>query len=578
MTTDATELSSLGSNAITAGEASGVQEYPQGPRDEQVPKDQDRPRSLSSRILSRTSTIASAVRDDNRFISEQPQHAYPSIDPEAALDESLYEQEQLEHSSMARSDRSKAVEATYDGEFNKQDVIDAPPDGGFWAWTCAFCVMLTNAFSWGGNSYFGVFLNYYLEHESFPGSNRFIYAFIGGLNLGLSFSLCALVNALVRRYHFKVIMSVGLVLMLISWLTAAEAKTITQLTMTQGLLLSIAYALVAGPVAVLIPTWFLKRRAFAMGIAFSGAGLAGIVFSRPIQAVMNRTGSYKWSLRMVGIVCSFVIVICIIMLRSYRKLTVETGKPLWADLLENFTRWHLYKNPAVLSIVAWYILNSVGYSILLMSLSNYSTSIGLTATQGSMVTTVQSIAQAVGRPFLGYASSRYGVANVTIIVSIVLGLICLVWWLFITTYGNLIAFALIAGILQGIGWVNYFPAMADITGFGPDLLAGVSMIYLFGGPPVMVCEIIGLELKRDTSDRPYFWCQIFVGIAILASVVAMLPFREFKIRRVLEARKKLIDRKPETDSADQDRLNRYNLLLKDGFNSWILRAIYPIKA
>lgn len=197
-----------------------------------------------------------------------------------------------------------------------------------------------------------------------------------------------------------------------------------------------------------------------------------------------------------------------------------------------------------------------------------------------MATLVESIAQTVGRPILGLLSDRFGRANTTIFVCTLLGILCMAWWIFVKSYPNLIVFGFVAGFLMGINWVNFSPLSADVVGGGDDLLAAISLLTFFGGMPQIVAEIIGLKLKRPEMSQPFLYCQIFVGVASILSAMLLLPFRCWKIRKILEARQATILAMDPLKRTEKDhvRLDRYHVLLKPGFTGKLMRTFYPIKA
>lgn len=55
----------------------------------------------------------------------------------------------------------------------------------------------------------------------------------------------------------------------------------------------------------------------------------------------------------------------------------------------------------ILLISFWYALASLGYIIMLFSMASYARSVGLTPTEGSILTSVINAAQIVGRPIMG---------------------------------------------------------------------------------------------------------------------------------------------------------------------------------
>ncbi len=551
--------------------------------------------TYSKRLLRRTSTVLDAIRDDNEYVMSQEKGKInpdlgdnllynngeiPCSDKQITSSEleGVKTKQESSEDDITRTQTSQSL--AYDGEYNIQDIIDRPPDGTVTGWISLICVTFINTFSWGANTSYGVLMSYYMESNHFPGATKEDYALIGGLNLGLSFIACSLSNSLVRRFYYKHIMYLGSALVFICYFVAAEVKTIVQLIIVQGLILSIAYALAAAPSMVVIPSWFLERRSFANGISSGGAGLAGLIFSRPVQAVIDSTGSYKWALRMVGIICGVMLFVSIFLVRCRRKFQVTSDIPIWKEIFQNIVNWRIYKMPPIIYLIIWNFIYGIGYAILLFSMSSYGRTIGLTSSQGSLVTTLQSAAQMIGRPALGYISFLFGKINVTIIFTLLLGILSLAYWVFIKSYGPLIGFGIIAGFIMGVNWVNFVPMCSDVVGGGDDLLAALSALYLTGGPPMIVSEIIGLKLEQPNSSSPFFHPQILVGVTCIVGALCLLPFREWKISRMLTARSHLIEKRAMKDRqpGDMDRLKRYELLLHPGLKGYILRVFYPIKA
>lgn len=523
--------------------------------------------SMVDKVLTRTSTIINDIREDNKIACAQEKTLADPLDLNNNVEDTTKE------TIIESDDYPSSSEFKDDGVTNKHDIINKPPDGGFWAWTTCICVMCINAFSWGANSAFGVYLNFYVTNDYFPGATMEEYVTIGGLLLGLSFMICTLANTLIQRWHYKIVMLVGTAIIFLAFWLASIAKTITQLIIFQGLILSIGYGLAAGACFVIIPMWFLKRRSVAQGIAAAGAGLGGIVFARPVQIIIEKypDNGVKWALRMQGLVCGFMLVLSIALMKICRPLidpklgTKE--RPLWKEITAFLFRWDLYKKLPMTCLLLWNMLYGVGYTILLFSFSSYATAVGLTYSQGSDVTTVQSVAQLVGRPILGLISDRIGRINATIGFTFFLSIIVLVWWIFIRNYAELLVFAFIVGFIMGINWVNFGPMTADYCGGGTrDSLHAMSMLTFSGGIPLVVAEIIGLELKRPNMEKPFLYCQIFVGVSGLVSAIILLPFREWKVKRILKVRW-------EQSENQRPRLDK---LLDDSWKSYFIRMLYPI--
>ena len=81
---------------------------------------------------------------------------------------------------------------------NVATIEDIPPDGGY-GWVCTFCVFLINANTWGVNSSWGIFLDRYVEWNTFPGATKLQYSMIGGLSIASALFI-APVTAASQKY------------------------------------------------------------------------------------------------------------------------------------------------------------------------------------------------------------------------------------------------------------------------------------------------------------------------------------------------------------------------------------------
>ncbi|OCL09009.1 hypothetical protein AOQ84DRAFT_275211, partial [Glonium stellatum] len=71
------------------------------------------------------------------------------------------------------------------------------PDGGY-GWVCVACVFTINDFTWGVVAWYGVFPAPYLTHGIFPEATSLHYAFIGGLDFGVSMLVASPVTYITR--------------------------------------------------------------------------------------------------------------------------------------------------------------------------------------------------------------------------------------------------------------------------------------------------------------------------------------------------------------------------------------------
>ena len=121
-----------------------------------------------------------------------------------------------------------------------------------------------------------------------------------------------------------------------------------------------------------LPAWFSSKRSLAVGIATSGAGLGGLAYNLATGAAVEKLG-LKWSYRLLAF-CSLAGNLVASLLLKDRNKNV---KPVQAAF-----NWREYSRIEVDLVLLWGVLTELGFMVLLYSLPNYATSIGLSPSQG----------------------------------------------------------------------------------------------------------------------------------------------------------------------------------------------------
>ena len=95
----------------------------------------------------------------------------------------------------------------------------------------------------------------------------------------------------------------------------------------------------------------------------------------------------------------------------------------------------------------------MGFTTLLYSLPDFALSIKLSKTEATNVVIFLHLSTAIGRPFIGCLSDRFGRITVAANMTLICGLACFVVWLPAQSYGVTVLFALISGAMLGVFWV-----------------------------------------------------------------------------------------------------------------------------
>ncbi|OQE25826.1 hypothetical protein PENFLA_c008G03611 [Penicillium flavigenum] len=238
-------------------------------------------------------------------------------------------------------------------------------------------------------------------------------------------------------------LALGVFLETAALLGASWSTEIWQLYLSQGVCFGWGLGMQYLSTTYLIPQWFEKHRSLAAGICTAGTGTGGIIYSLATHAMLARFG-IPWSYRILAIVQLVVNAICVLVIRDRRPQGVRA-----------------------------YQMPKINFRLYL----RYEISVGLTSTQGSIVTAVMNIGQMFGRPTVGLLSDRIGRINMAAFATCIGGLLCLLLWVFALTYASLTIFALFAGIFFGTFWTVVGPLGAEVVCLD-DLQSGLTIMWL----------------------------------------------------------------------------------------------------
>ncbi|RAR10534.1 hypothetical protein DDE83_005038 [Stemphylium lycopersici] len=314
--------------------------------------------------------------------------------------------------------------------------VDVPPNGGY-GWVCVAAVATINGHTWGLNSTYAVFLAYYLANDIFPGATPLQYAFIGGLSISQALIVSPIATLTTRRFGTRTTLFIGVAFETVSFIGASFATQIWHLFLSQGICFGWGMGfLFVGSIGI-AAQWFTTHRSLANGCCAAGSGLGGLVYSLSAQAMIRNIG-LPWAFRILAVIAFVANTASSLFIRDRNKQIGSSQ--LGFD-------YRLFRKPQFLGLLAFGFFSMLGYVVLLFSLPNYAKTIGLTAQQGSIIGAVLNLGQALGRPPIGYFSDSIGRLNMATTMTFFGGLFCLVIWMFAKSFGVLIFFSLVGGMV-----------------------------------------------------------------------------------------------------------------------------------
>ncbi|KAI0172003.1 MFS general substrate transporter [Hypoxylon sp. FL1284] len=411
---------------------------------------------------------------------------------------------------------------------NDENPIHQPQEfkeGGY-GWVVIFGIFLLNAHTWGLNSSFAVFLAYYLRTGTF-GSNELGYAFIGGLSISIALLASPLATTLVgwKRCGTQWTIFTGTVFETAAFIGSSFASQLWHLILSQGVSFGLGMGLCFVASAAVPPQWFVKRRSLANSIAASGSGFGGLCYSLATNAMITNIG-LPWAFRIIAIICFVVNSIASYLVRDRNEAVGSVHVAF---------NWKLFKRPPFLLFQAWMALSIIAYIILIYSIVDYAQSVGLSASQASLVGAMFSLAQGLGRPVIGLSSDAVGRLNVANLCTLFCGLLCMFFWVFgAKGLAPCIVFALLSGSVAGVIWATVAPICAEVVGLAL-IPSALSMTWLVLVLPSTFAEVIGLSLRRP-GPGGYLDVQLFTGSLYIGAFIFGWILRAWKVQELKQIR------------------------------------------
>lgn len=397
-----------------------------------------------------------------------------------------------------------------------EKMADVPPNGGY-GWVCVACVATINAHTWGLNSSYAVFLAYYLANDVFPSATPLSYAFIGGLSVSQALLVSPLATATTRFFGTRTTLLIGVFLETASFIGASFANNIWHLFLSQGLCFGWGMGFLFVGSVVIAPQWFTTKRSLANGISAAGSGVGGLVYSLATQALIRNLG-LPMAFRILGIIACVVNTACSLLVK-------DRNKQIGSSQLS--FDYRLFKKLEFIGLLIFGFLSMLGYVVLLFSLPNYARTVGMTASQGSIIGAVLNLGQAFGRPPIGYFSDTFGRINMAGTMTALCGILVLLVWMFAKSFGVLVFFAIFGGCVAGTFWAVVAPVTAEVLGI-VDLPAALSITWLVLVLPTTFSEAIGLELVKFNRGS-YSGAIFFTGFMYLGAAAFLWLVRAWKI-------------------------------------------------
>lgn len=247
---------------------------------------------------------------------------------------------------------------------------------------------------------------------------------------------------------------------------------------------------------------------------FKGSGVGGLAISNIVRAAIDSVG-YRWSLRILGFVQ--------LGLMGVSFLTVRPLNPLPKNVpLFDFST---FRNRKFWILFTIHFIGNFALYIPSGFVPSYAASMGLSDIVSSNMSAVMSAIMFVGKICNGFLSDYVGRSNMTMICSVMTGIVCLAVWTTAHTAGQLWAFVVLFGFFGG-GYVSMITAViAECVGV--ELIESATgwlfFAWMFGG--LFGQPVSAIIIEHDNGSYTgaiIFAGALFLGAGVLASVLRFM--------------------------------------------------------
>jgi MFS family permease len=158
---------------------------------------------------------------------------------------------------------------------------------------------------------FGVFQSYYIEKLQRSPSD---ISWVGSIEIFLVFSIGVLSGRLSDAGFFRPLFLLGSILAVLGTMMASLCTQYWQTFLAQGICVGIGNGLMFCPTIAVVSTYFLKKRALAIGIGACGSGTGGIIYPLMVRYLLPQVG-FGWSLKAIGFIQAGTLAIAALCLK-----------------------------------------------------------------------------------------------------------------------------------------------------------------------------------------------------------------------------------------------------------------------
>ncbi|KAK9475753.1 major facilitator superfamily domain-containing protein [Lipomyces japonicus] len=348
--------------------------------------------------------------------------------------------------------------------------LEAYPDNGWKAWTVVFGAFCVQFSTFGLMNTIGVLLASLSENQLSDFSPS-----------SISWGFFQHTHA----YGPRALISAGCLGLTTGLMLFSISTQFYQFFLTFGILGGISASLLLTPSITAVNHWFNFKRGLAVGIASSGGGVGGVVFSLAIRGLIPIVG-FAWAIRVIGFIVftatgTAAILVCTRLRPHKQSSAVIEVAPIFKDMRLMFTTFGVF-------------MIELGLAIPVAYFTSYALSRGVDLSFSYQLLAILNAGSVIGRWIPGWVADHWGRFNTMIITTAGCAICTFSIWMTIVYNNNvgtgpMILYMILFGLFSGSG-VSLTPVclsqIVDLKDYGKRYGAvnGVASLAVLIGSPI----------------------------------------------------------------------------------------------
>ncbi|KAI8991907.1 major facilitator superfamily domain-containing protein [Mycotypha africana] len=340
---------------------------------------------------------------------------------------------------------------------------------------------------------------------------------------------------LVNRFKTRLTLFISVIICSAGLVLAGFSTKVLHLYLTQGVVYGIGCSIMFYIALTVVPKWFSERKGLALGVLSSGISIGGLAMPLIMEPLNSRLGA-AWCFRILGFICfGLGMISCLLLSEKNVVKTNDDEKKHGENDVEKFSFKKIFnfgsvlKNPRFLLWVASEIFMETAFNVPIVFIPSYATYIGLTSSEGAVILSVCSGMNAVGRLCAGFAADFLGHVNVILIYTVIAGLSSLLVWMYATSFGMLMAFAVIFGFFGG-AFITLTPTITLLVTGSEGFECGVSAFLVLSTVAQFGPNLASAVELTVHDTKPFDTYKYFTGVSYLLGASLLLIFK-FSLNR-----------------------------------------------